>query len=120
MIMSSNLIFHVVSKRKWRELSRGGVYKPENLEQNSGTVECVLPSGLNTYLNSRYEGRKNLLLLVIDLSRIVYRADKKSAPGFVFVEQGINVDAILDRIRIDSNEDGKFDISVSDRDRKRE
>lgn len=104
--MSSDLIFHALSKRKWQERNRAGTYSTGEDE-----IECVDASALNYYLNTKFQGRKNLLLLVIDRSRLsnsILREDD----GVFYVANGINLDAVLDKIRIDSSKEGNFDIQV--------
>jgi len=51
-------------------------------------------------------------LLVIDVTRLATDMRKTRENGYIRVYQPINIDAILDRIRIDANEDGEFDVSV--------
>ena len=109
--MQEDLIFHVVSRRKWPKLNKEGVFKPEDYEPDEG-IRCVLPQKLPEFLNNEYAGRKNLFLLVIDVSRLATNMKKKREGGFVTLYQPINIDAILDKIRIDANQDGQFDINV--------
>jgi uncharacterized protein (DUF952 family) len=109
--MQHDLIFHVVSRRKWPKLNKEGVYAPEDFDSKQ-CIKCVLPSKLDEYLNSEYKGRKNLFLLVIDVSRLATDMKKSEENGYVTVYQPINIDAILDKIRLDANEEGEFDVSV--------
>lgn len=109
--MRTDLIFHVVSRRKWPELNKNGYYTPENLD-NMGGVLCVKPDQLQDHLNQEFEGRKNLLILVIDSSRLTNKVYKNKDGNTVSVEGAINLDAILDKIRIDCSGDGFFDIDV--------
>lgn len=109
--MQEDLIFHVVSRRKWTKLNKEGVFAPEDFDQDKGIL-CALPQNLEAYLNSEYAGRKNLFLLVIDVSRLATNMKKKKEGGYVTLHQPINIDAILDKIRLDANEEGKFDINV--------
>jgi uncharacterized protein (DUF952 family) len=109
--MRTDLIFHIVSKRKWRTLTSNGYYKPEELNVG-GYVECYPSSDLNDILNTRFKGRKNLMILVIDVSRISNRFQEDKESGRILVEEAINIDAILDKIRIDCQEDGSFDVDV--------
>lgn len=109
--MQEDLIFHVVSRRKWPKLNKEGVFAPEDFNSEEG-IKCTLSQNLEEYLNSEYSGRKNLFLLVIDVSRLATNMKKKKEEGYVTLHQPINIDAILDKIRLDANEDGKFDISV--------
>jgi uncharacterized protein (DUF952 family) len=108
--MKPDLIFHVVSRRKWPTLNKSGYYKSEDLDEMGGVV-CVKAGQLQAYLNEEFNGRKNLLILVIDTSRVSNRMydDKNDT---ISVEGGINLDAILDKIRIDCSEDGTFNVEV--------
>lgn len=110
--MSSDLIFHIVSRRKWHTLAQDGYYTPEGFEEND-KIECVGATDLKDYLNEFYKTRKNLLLLVIDKYRLVHPLTKKeNGKVLYYVEGGINVDSILDKIRIDCGKDGQFDIDI--------
>jgi uncharacterized protein (DUF952 family) len=109
--MNSDLIFHIVSRRKWKQLTNRGYFSPEELNENN-QIECVPSRKLNEYLNTHYSGRKNLLILVIDSSRVLNKITRDKDTGRVYVDSKINIDAILDKIRIDANNDGTFDISV--------
>lgn len=109
--MQEDLIFHAVSKRKWPKLNNNGVFKPEEYRAEEG-IRCALPQTLLEYLNSSFAGRKNLFLLVIDVSRLATSMKKKKDGGYVYLYNPINIDAILDKIHIDANEAGEFDVSV--------
>jgi uncharacterized protein (DUF952 family) len=109
--MQEDLIFYVVSRRKWPKLNKEGEFKPEDFDPEKG-IRCALPQHIREYLNSHFSGRKNLFLLVIDVSRLATDMKKSKGDGYVTLYQPINIDAILDKIRLDANEDGEFDISV--------
>lgn len=109
--MQEDLIFHAVSRRKWTKLNKEGVFTPEDFDPEKG-IRCALPQTLQEYLNTEYSGCKNLFLLVVDVSRLATDIKKKKDGGYVTLFQPINIDAILDKIRLDANEDGEFDISV--------
>lgn len=110
--MNQDLIFHVVSRRKWKTQNKGGNYKPDTYAIRN-EIECVTADKLNDYLNEQFKGRKNLLIIVIDKFRIANntRSDKES--GKVYIEHSINIDAILDKIRIDAGKEGAFDLTVT-------
>lgn len=108
--MNSDLVFHAVSKRKWRDLNKGGYYSPaENREDIE--ITCTTAKKLNEYLNDKFKGRKNLLLLVIDKSRLTNKVSIKE-DGSAIIENSINIDAILDKIKLDCDAEGRFDVSV--------
>lgn len=111
--MSSNLIFHPVSKRKWQEFNKGGYYDPQGPKYDDGIV-CVKAEQLRNYINENFKGRRQVLVLVIDKSRLLAKSTlDKEADQFI-VESRINMDAILDKIILKPNKEGIFDIEVSE------
>lgn len=109
--MNTDLIFHVASRRKWPNLNKDGVYKPEDYSKEEG-IECVTAEILQEYLNEQFSGRKNLLLLVIDVNRLVSKPVKTDKKEVYRIHGPINTDSILDKIRIDCNKNKEFDLSV--------
>lgn len=109
--MDTDLIFHIVSRRKWPELNKGGFYKPEDFDSDAG-IECVSSSYLQDHLNKDHFGRKNLYILVIDKARLTSKMTKEKGGAIIKILDPINLDAILDKIRIDCNEEKKFDLTV--------
>ena len=109
--MSSDLLFHVVSRRKWPKLNKGGQYKPEGFDSETG-ITLVAPKNINQYLNQQFEGRKNLLILVIDKARLTSSLSTDKEFGVVKLKAPLQLEAILDKIRIDCNEEKKFDLQV--------
>lgn len=110
--MNTDLIYCPVSKRKWKEFNAGGYYRPKIDEKEIDSIPCATNSTLNNVLNESFKGRKNLLILVIDKSMLEPKIAVDKASGKVTVEGAINTDAILDKIRIDCNEDGLFDLEI--------
>jgi len=109
--MNADLIFYAVSRRKWTRLNKNGYFQPENFEEEK-EIKCALPQNLKEYLNTQFKGRKNLFLLVIDVSRLATSIQKKKTGEHVYLYDPINIDAILDKIRLDCNEKGEFDLTV--------
>lgn len=107
--MKSDLLFYIVSARKWSDLTRGGFFKPDELIENN-KITLLPAEKVNDSLNSKFSGRKNLFLLIIDITRMDKRP-KKLDDAYV-VEDAIPVNAILDKIRLDSNKEGEFDIQI--------
>lgn len=111
--MSSNLIFHALSKRKWKEFNKGGFYVPEGDKYTDGIV-CVRPGRLNEFINKNFERRRQVMLLVIDKSRLLSKLTFDKERDCFLVEDRINMDAILDKIYIKPNKEGLFDIDVTE------
>ncbi len=109
--MNRDLIFHIVSKRKWREANKDGVYRP--FEENSDEkIEFIWPENLKSYLNEYYKGRKNLFILVVDVNRLPFGLTNQRESEIVKAGHEIYSEAILDKIRIDCGADGQFDLDV--------
>lgn len=110
--MNTDLLFHIVSRRKWKDLNIRGHYNPKELI-NEDEIECVTAVYLNEYLNEKFSGRKNLLILVIEKSRLQNSIRTDTEKKRVYVKKFINMDAILDKIRIDAGKEGKFQLDVT-------
>lgn len=111
--MSSSLIFHTVSKRKWKEFNKGGFYDPQGSKYENGIV-CVKADDLKNYINENFQGRRQVLVLVIDKSRLVPNTSHDKETDRFKVKDRINLDAILDKILLKPNKEGLFDITVSE------
>lgn len=109
--MKEDLIFYAVSRRKWTKLNKNGHFTPENFDPDQG-IKCALPHNLQNYLNTHFKGRKNLYLLVIDVTRLATFIQKRKNDDYIYLHDPVNIDAILDKIRLDCNEKGEFDLSV--------
>lgn len=113
--MSNNLIFFAVSKRKWHEMNTQGKFSPQGNDQDTEPkkISCATVVSLKDYLDENFRGRKNLLLLVIDKSRVITRVSMDNEDQLAIVDDFINLDAILDKIKISCNDSGTFDIEVA-------
>lgn len=109
--MNRDLLFHVVSKRRWRDANKDGIYQPAH-EESDEVIECVWPEYLNDYLNEHFRGRKNLLILVIDVNRLPVGINKQKEEKIVKAGKLIYSEAILDKIRIDCGAEGQFELDV--------
>lgn len=111
--MSSNLIFHPVSKRKWSQFNKGGYFNPKVTKYGEGII-CVKADQLREYLNENFKGRRQVIVLVIDKSRLLTKSSHDKEDELFKIENRINMDAILDKIVLKPNKEGIFDISVSE------
>jgi uncharacterized protein (DUF952 family) len=111
--MSSNLIFHAVSKRNWNEFNKGGFYNPEGSKYDDGIV-CVNANKLKDYINQNFKGRRQVLVLVIDKLRLIPKTVYEKEKQIYLIKDRINMDAILDKIYVKPNEEGVFDIEITE------
>ncbi|WP_234572189.1 DUF952 domain-containing protein [Rhodohalobacter sp. 614A] len=111
--MSSNLIFHVVSKRQWQEFNQGGYFRPEGSRYEDG-IACVKANKLKEYINEHFKGRRQVLLLVIDKARLVSKTEYNQEKEYILVQDKINMDSVLDKIFVKPNKEGIFDVDVTE------
>jgi uncharacterized protein (DUF952 family) len=110
--MKPDLVFHLVSKRKWKERQKSGYYRPDWKEDEDNRVRCYYPDKIEEIANSQFADRRNILMLVIHTQRIISKVDFDEDLGEVYVDDQINLDAILDKIVLTPNEDGKYVIQI--------
>jgi len=110
--MNTDLIYCPVSKRKWKEFNTEGYFRPKVDDKEVENINCATNETLNQLLNDSFKGRKNLLILVIDKSRLEPKLQINKETKKVEITGAINTDAVLDKIRIDCNEDGLFDLEI--------
>jgi len=114
--MIKELIFHIVSRRKWRDWTANGRYSPEVLTK-SGFIPCAYGESVGKIADRRYQGRKNLYLLVIDPVRIESKVsiekDSDGGEEIIAIHGPLNLDAIIDKILLQPDEDGFFNIRIS-------
>lgn len=111
--MYTSLIFHPVSMRKWKEFNKGGFYDPKGTKFRDGII-CLKADQLSEYINENFQGRRQVLVLVIDKSRLMAKSSYDKDQEFFRVDDRINMDAILDKIILKPNKEGLFDIEVTE------
>ena len=114
--MREDLLFHVTTREEWKENKLQGVYKPESVEEN-GIIRCVTGSQLEDSANRLYPDKDKVLLLVIDVSmlreQIKYEKDEELGEEFPLLEGELSINAIIDKIDIKAEQNGKFQISFT-------
>jgi uncharacterized protein (DUF952 family) len=109
--MAPELLFYLVTKRKWMENNQNGRFKPENFD-SAGSIQLISPEAIESMANSKFTGRKKVLLLVIDTNRVSGKIHKSEESGYYLLDEALNSDAILDKIELESNSEGRFEIEI--------
>lgn len=112
--MKHDLIFHLVSKRKWKEWQKSGFYRPENEDE---WITCYTGEQVENIANRLFTGRKTILMLVINSRRVVGKIDHKVTDGIEYpvIRDKINLDAIIDKILLEPSSEGLFEINIEEK-----
>jgi len=111
--MDEDLLFHIAPKDQWHSQQRYGLYRPD-LREGEGFIHCSTASQVKKVADTKFAGQKNLYLIVIDRNLIISPVKMKDTSGeeepFPHIYGPLNLDAVLDKIRLDPTEEGTFDI----------
>ncbi|MDX1618823.1 MAG: DUF952 domain-containing protein [Balneolaceae bacterium] len=109
--MRDELIFHLVPKDDWKEHQDSGVYRPDTLEED-GFIHCSTGKQVQQVANRRFPGRDDLLLLIVDVagleSDVKMETAESGEEAFPHIYGPLNIDAIIDKISLEPQEDGSF------------
>jgi len=109
--MIPELLFYLVTKRKWMENNQNGRFKPDDFD-SSGTIRLFSHDAIESVANSDFTGRKKVLLLVIDTNRVSGKIRKGEGGGTYILDKPLNSDAILDKIELNPDPNGQFEIDI--------
>jgi uncharacterized protein (DUF952 family) len=91
--------------------ARSGVYGPESLAED-GFIHCSLPEQLITVANALYRGRQDVILLVIDPSRVPaeirFEDCYESGQEFPHIYGPLPVEAVERQVAFEPGADGAF------------
>lgn len=92
------MIYHVVSYTDWQAALNEGVYKPASLA-TEGFIHLSKKEQVDGVLQRYYAGRKDLLLLHVDETRLteplLYELSPTTRESFPHVFGPINLDAVV-------------------------
>jgi uncharacterized protein (DUF952 family) len=112
------LILHITSRKEWLAAQAGGEYRAPSLD-TEGFIHCSTEKQVLYVANAFYRGQKDLVLLVLDESRLKSTVKWEPpagspAPGiseadqFPHVYGAINVDAVASVLDLVPDSDGTF------------
>jgi len=114
--MKHDLLFHLVSRRRFKERQKSGYYYPAEDAENP-VIVCYTADQVAEAANRHFKGRKTILMLVINSRRIAGKVTFTPVEGeeYPLIEKRLNLDAIIDKIRLEPDEEGLFDIRIEER-----
>jgi len=119
------MIYHIASRRAWREAQQRGDYRVESLE-TEGFIHCSTDTQVLPVAEKYYPGQRGLLLLMIDPARLSsdlrWEPPSGGAPPsgvpagelFPHIYGPVNLDAIVKVFDLETNPDGKHTIPTLD------
>lgn len=114
--MQHDLIFHIVEKKSWKHIEKSGEYKPESLELE-GFIHCSTGHQINNTANRIFKDKRHLFLLIIDTKRvespIKYEDNAEQNEKFPHIYGPLNTNAILDKISLNPDKKGNFDLGFT-------
>jgi uncharacterized protein (DUF952 family) len=107
----SEHIFHLTSQDEWWQAIRKGKYKPADFD-HEGFIHCSYKQQLQSVANRLFRGQADLLVLVIDPSKLECQViDENLEDGverFPHIYGVLPVNAIVDTMAFPCNADGYF------------
>lgn len=112
--MRDDILFHITTKEDWKTHQSDGNYEPESLD-SQGFIHCSRGDQLEDTANRLFAGKQEFLLLVIDVSslrpQVKYELNEDTGLKFPHIYGPLNTNAVIDKIDIQAEDDGKFKIS---------
>lgn len=111
--MDIDLLFTAVRQADWREYSESGRFEPPSLAHER-VVWCFTGEVAEVVVNKEFADNDKIILIVIDPLRIEVPYKRKTRDGIEMLAlQGtFPLDAIIDKIKLEKKQGGKFSIRV--------
>lgn len=91
------VIFHITTEPEWAAAKKAGNYEAPSLKEE-GFIHCCQPDQVSDVLHRYFEGKKKLLKLSIDTSKLksqlIYEWSPSNAATYPHVYGPINIDAV--------------------------
>jgi uncharacterized protein (DUF952 family) len=114
--MREDLLFHVTTKDDWKQFNNSGSYEPESFDSD-GFIHCSTGEQVEATANRIFGEYDEILLLVIDATTlhedIKYEEDEEIGESFPHLYTPLNTNAIIDKITIKAEDDGRFNIAFT-------
>jgi len=107
--MPEGAILHIASAADW-QATRGGQYRCASLE-HEGFIHCSTPEQVIEVAGRLFQGRRDLVLLVIDPDRVtaeIRREDGGNGKFYPHIYGPLNVSAVTEIVVFEPNPDGGF------------
>ena len=105
------MILHICPASAWQAAQEAGSYRGDTLK-TEGFIHCSTPEQIVDVANRFYHGQTGMVLLVIDRAQVQARVQDENLEGgdilFPHIYGPLNLDAVVDVISFEPQEDGYF------------
>lgn len=109
-------IYHLAYSKDWNQAQRLGEYrqstKGRTLEQQGFIHGCAKPAQVDQVANAFYRGDSDLIVLIIDESKVRSEVRHDPVPGFdsplPHIYGPLNPDAVIEAVPLKPGPDGQF------------
>jgi glutathione S-transferase len=110
-----NQIFHIAEVQAWSDAQADGDYRQSTIGRtldDDGFIHCSRFNQVEVVANAAYRGRRDLLLLVIDPTKVGAEIRDENLDGgsdlFPHIYGPLNLDAVVEVRQIPVGPDGRF------------
>jgi uncharacterized protein (DUF952 family) len=103
-------ILHITTRDTWEQAKQAGLYRGDTLE-SEGFIHCSTVAQVIGVANARFRGRTDLILLVIDPSKLAAEVRWEASEHdevFPHIYGPLNVAAVFKVFTLEPGADGRF------------
>lgn len=108
---ADRIVLHITTAAEWDAARGAGEYRAPSLE-TEGFIHLSTPAQLLVPANERYAGRSDLVILLIDPSRLgsrlVFEDSYRTGVAFPHVYGAIEIEAVTGTVAFPCRDDGSF------------
>jgi uncharacterized protein (DUF952 family) len=110
------MIFHLVERAEWERAVAAGEYAPESL-RSDGFIHCSTLAQLVATANAWFRGRRGLVVLCIEESRLdaplrlerpIGHGDPRAREAFPHLYGALKLDAVIEVVAFPCDSAGEF------------
>lgn len=104
--MPAEIIYHITTEAEWHAAQASGYYAATSLDKE-GFIHCASEHQVQGVLDRYFKQQENLLLLVLDVSKLVhppvYEMATSVNEAFPHIYGPINIDAVVATRHLDKD-----------------
>src|SRR5690554_4876854 len=112
-MLDIDLLFAAVKPSNWKAISESGYFEPDSYKEEE-IVYCFTGLVAEDFINRNFNEVDEVILVVIDPLRIESPIKKVKIDDldFIAIQGTFSLDSIIDKIRLQKDKNGKFNVRV--------